>query len=86
MAEILIVHDQPCVRELISEALTLEGYHVHGVGDAESVREHLQSSQPDMVLLDSCLEGLEGFELLEEVKRLYPCVPVIIANGLQLYR
>lgn len=41
MANILIVDDQPCVRELLSEELILEGYRVHAAGDAESIREHL---------------------------------------------
>lgn len=81
MADILIIDDQPYVRQLISEELFLEGYQVHSVGDIESVREHLQFSQPDLVLLDLYLEGPEGFGLLEEIKRQYPYMPVIIVSA-----
>ncbi len=79
MANIVIVDDQLCIRELLSEELILEGYQVYGVGDAESVREHLQILQPDLVLLVLYLEGPEGFGLLEDIKHQYPYLPVIIA-------
>jgi DNA-binding response OmpR family regulator len=85
MADILIIDDQLCVRELISEELILEGYQVHSVGDVESVREHLQFFQPDLVLLDLYLEGPEGFGLLEEIKRQHPYPPVIIVTAYDSY-
>ncbi len=81
MANILIIDDLPCVRQLISEELFLEGYQVHSVGDIESVREHLQFSQLDLVLLDLYLEGLEAFGLLEEIKRQHPYLPVVIVSA-----
>jgi two-component system response regulator (stage 0 sporulation protein F) len=81
MANILIVDDQPCVRELLSEELIDEGYHVHGVGDAKSVSEYLLLSKPDLVLLDIYLEGAEGFGLLEDIKKQYPQLPVIVVTA-----
>ncbi|MBW2020979.1 MAG: response regulator [Deltaproteobacteria bacterium] len=85
MANILIIDDQPCVRELISEELFLEGYQVHGVGDIESVREHLQFSQPDLVVLDLYLDGPEGFGLFEHIKRQHPDLPVIVYTAYDSY-
>ena len=78
MGSILIVDDQRCVRELVSEELSHEGYQVHGVGDEKSVKEYLLFSQPDLVLLDLFLDGPEGIGLLEYIKRHYPHLPVII--------
>ncbi|MCK4729538.1 MAG: response regulator [Desulfobacterales bacterium] len=72
MPNILIVDDQPCVQQLLSEELIREGYGVDSVGDAESVRQYLIFSQPDIVLLDLYLDGPEGFGLLEDIKRQYP--------------
>ena len=54
MAKILIVDDQPCVRELLSEKLISQGHKVVTEGDAESVRRLLRSSRPDIALLDLC--------------------------------
>lgn len=81
MPNILVIDDQQCIRELLSEELALEGYQVHSVGDAESVMEHLLFSQPDLVLLDLYLEGPEGFGLFEEIKRQCPHLPVIIVTA-----
>jgi DNA-binding response OmpR family regulator len=78
MANILIVDDQPCVRELVSEELVCEGCRIARAGDAESVRRHLRSSRPDLVLLDLYLDGPEGFEILRDIKRQDPYLPVII--------
>jgi two-component system nitrogen regulation response regulator NtrX len=64
MANILIVDDQPCVRELLSEELISEGYRVAVAGDVQSARRQLRSSQPDLVILDLYLDGPEGKELL----------------------
>jgi DNA-binding response OmpR family regulator len=86
MANILIVDDQQCVREFISEELTFEGHRVDGVWDVESVRGHLRFSQPDLVLLDLFLDGADGFGVFDEIKRQRPNVPVIIFTAYDSYR
>jgi two-component system response regulator (stage 0 sporulation protein F) len=78
MTQILIVDDQRCVRELVSEELILEGYRVIEAGDAESLRGHLIFSRPDLVLLDLYLDGAEGFGVLHDIKEENPNLPVII--------
>ncbi|MBW1678149.1 MAG: response regulator [Deltaproteobacteria bacterium] len=78
MANILIVDDQQCIRELLAEELMCEGYWVESVGDGESVGEHIRSSRPDLVLLDLYLDGPDGWEVLGDIKRQDPHLPVII--------
>jgi len=86
MASILIVDDQRCVRELLSEELILEGYRVHGVGDVASVSGYLRFFRPDVVLLDLCLDEADAFGLFHELKRQAPDVPVIIFTAYDSYR
>jgi DNA-binding NtrC family response regulator len=86
MANILVVDDQACVRQLISEELVLEGHQVRGAGDVKSVRERLQSCKPDLVLLDLYLEGPQGFGLLQDIKSRYPHLPVIIVSAYDSFR
>ena len=86
MANILIVDDQACIRQLLSEELADEGYRVTGVGDAESARAHLKASPPDLVLLDLYLDGLHGWDVLRDVKRQDPCLPVIIVTAYDSFR
>jgi len=81
MANILIVDDQPSFRELLSEELTHEGYRVSSIGDAESIHGHLRDSRPDLVLLDLCLDGFEGWEVLRVIKKKDPNLPVLIVTA-----
>jgi two-component system response regulator (stage 0 sporulation protein F) len=85
MAKILIVDDQACVRELLSEELILDGYRVATAGDAESVSGHLRFSQPDLVLLDLYLDGPDGIGVLHDIKRQHPDLPVIIFTAYDSY-
>ena len=85
MARILIVDDQPCVRELLSEELISEGYRVATAGDVESVRGHLRFSQPDLVLLDLYLDGPDGIGVLHDIKGKNPNLPVIIFTAYDSY-
>jgi two-component system response regulator (stage 0 sporulation protein F) len=86
MAKILIIDDQQCIRELISEELISEGYRVHSLGDAKSVKVNLRFSKPDLVLLDLCLDEADGFGVLHDIKGQYPKIPVIIYTAYDSYR
>ncbi|MBN1843219.1 MAG: response regulator [Deltaproteobacteria bacterium] len=81
MPNILIVDDQPCIRELISEELIYEGYEVERVGDAESARAYIKRSRPDLVLLDLYLDGPDGWDVLRDIKRQDPHLPVLIVTA-----
>ena len=81
MANILIVDDQPYVREFLSEELAHEGYRIESVGDAQSIWRHLKDSRPDVVLLDLYLNGFEGWDVLCDIKRKEPKLPVLILTA-----
>jgi len=85
MTKVLIVDDQPCIREILSEELILEGYRVAMAGDVESVRGNLRFSKPDLVLLDLYLDGAEGFRVLRDIKGQNPNLPVIIFTAYDSY-
>ncbi|MBW2175242.1 MAG: response regulator [Deltaproteobacteria bacterium] len=85
MANILIVDDQPCVRQLLSEELICDGYRVAGADDVESVWRHLRSSRPDLVILDLYLDGQDGFKVLHNIKKKDPHLPVIIYTAYDSY-
>ena len=86
MAKILIIDDQQCIRELISEELISEGYRVHSLGDTKSVKVNLRFSKPDLVLLDLYLDEADGFGVLHDIKGQYPNIPVIIYTAYDSYR
>jgi two-component system response regulator (stage 0 sporulation protein F) len=86
MTNILIVDDQACIRQVLIEELTREGYRVSGVGDGRSVRQHVSLSSPDLVVLDLYLDGPDGLGLFEDIKRQYPYLPVIIHTAYDTFR
>jgi DNA-binding NtrC family response regulator len=86
MARILIIDDQPCVRELLSEELLSEAYSVVTAGDGESVMGHLRFSRPDIVVLDLYLDDADGVGLFQKIKRQEPDLPIIIFTAYDSYR
>jgi len=85
MAKILIIDDQPYIRETVSEELGDEGYEVAVAADVTSVEKDLVSARPDLVLLDLYLEGMDGFKVLREIKVREPGLPVIIFTAYDSY-
>jgi CheY-like chemotaxis protein len=81
MADILVIDDQPSMRELISGELADEGHHITFVGDADYVMSAIQESNPDLILLDLYLQGFEGWDLLNKIKQYDASLPVLILSA-----
>ncbi len=63
---ILIVDDEPDIRNLISEILTDEGYQVSTADGGQDANNQLESITPDLVLLDIWMPDIDGISLLKE--------------------
>ncbi|MDL1958175.1 MAG: response regulator [Deltaproteobacteria bacterium] len=85
MASILIVDEQPHVREFLSDQLRSEGYRFAAADDGKSVRGHLRNSQPDLVILDLYPDRPEAKEVLLDIMRQDPDLPVIIFTAYDGY-
>lgn len=68
MAKILIVEDDKFLRELLSEKIGKEGYEVLEALDGEEGVKKAKEEQPDLVLLDIILPGIDGFEALRQMR------------------
>ncbi|MBR5583936.1 MAG: response regulator, partial [Lachnospiraceae bacterium] len=66
--KILIVDDDTNIAELISLYLTKECYETKMVHDGESVLKELQTFQPNLILLDLMLPGMDGYQVCREVR------------------
>ena len=78
---ILTVEDDPAIRRGIVDALRFAGYDTLEAGDGDTGLEMALQSQYDLLLLDLVLPGPSGFEILEEVRRVHPRLPVIILTA-----
>jgi two-component system response regulator (stage 0 sporulation protein F) len=81
MSNILIIDDQPYLRELFSLELVDEGYGVESIPTAESAILRIRHSKPDLVLLDLYLDGFEGWDVLRQIKKWAPRIPVLIVTA-----
>ena len=80
--EILVVDDEVGIRELLSEILFDEGYHVHLAENAAQARAFRNQQAPDLVLLDIWMPDTDGVTLLKEwVAQDLLTMPVIMMSG-----
>jgi len=66
---VLVVDDQPSNLRIISALLSRHGYTVHTAESGEEALEALERQSADLLLLDMMMPGMDGFQLLEEVRR-----------------
>jgi len=79
---ILVVDDEIGIRELLSEILYDEGYHVSVAANAAEAREFRNRQAPDLVLLDIWMPDTDGVTLLKEwVAEGLLTMPVIMMSG-----
>ena len=81
MATILIVEDEFDIRELLEAYLTNEGYKVIAAEDGEEALERFHDGNPDLVLLDLLLPGLDGFQVCRAIRE-ESDLPVIMLTAL----
>ena len=81
--EVLVVDDEADIRELVSGVLEDEGYSVRTAADSTATLDAVEERRPSMVLLDVWLQGsrLDGLQLLQEIKRRDPTLPVLMISG-----
>ena len=81
--EVLVVDDEADIRDLVAGVLEDEGYAVRTAADSTSALDAIEERRPSLVLLDVWLQGskLDGLQILEQVKRRDPTLPVIMISG-----
>jgi DNA-binding NtrC family response regulator len=77
-ARILVVDDDPAVGRSISHHLASTGYQFINAETGEAALDLIRTSQPDLVLLDVMLPGLDGLETLRRLRASHPDLPVIV--------
>ncbi len=79
--KILVIDDEPILRQSLEVALTSQGYEVVTSWTGEEGLERFHKDQPDLVLLDHWLPGINGDEVLRRIKEKDPDLPVIIMTA-----
>jgi DNA-binding response OmpR family regulator len=87
MTRILLVDDEPLITDSLSYSLKREGFEVKAVGDGEQAMKEIGDFDPDLVVLDIMLPGMNGLEVCRRI-RANKATPVIMltARGEELDR
>jgi two-component system response regulator AtoC len=78
---VLVIDDDPGVRDYMEALVTRQGYEVHAAADGEEALAQLRDVRPDLVTLDVVLPGMDGLATLAELKKRLPEVPVVMLSG-----
>jgi signal transduction histidine kinase/ActR/RegA family two-component response regulator len=78
---IMVIEDDPDVRRVIVECLSLIGYKVTEAGNGTEALAQLASIKPDLLVVDYAMPDMTGAEVISEARKLVGDVPVILATG-----
>ena len=80
-SHILVIEDDPDVRRVIVECLSLIGYRVTEAANGSEGLEALSASKPDLLVVDYAMPDMTGAEVISRARALVGDVPVILATG-----
>ncbi len=79
--QILVIDDEPLIRESLYEILRIEGYRVLMASSGEDALKVIKTQNIDIILTDLKLPKMSGLQLLTEVKKIQPDIEVILITG-----
>lgn len=80
-ASILVVEDNWELREALSDTLEYAGYQVQATESGEAALHLLTHSRVDMVVSDINMDGMDGHELLQQLRARFPVMPVVLITA-----
>ena len=78
---VLVVDDDPRLREYVRANMELEGYAVLEAGSANEGMAVLEGEQPQLILLDVMMPGVDGWQMLQRIQETHGAIPVIMFSG-----
>jgi DNA-binding response OmpR family regulator len=78
--QILVIEDEPNIREIVSLYLQRSGFNVHALEDGHQAQLWLSKQQPDLIIMDLMLPELDGYQLTSEI-RARSDVPIIMLTS-----
>src|SRR5690606_23428038 len=81
MAVILVVDDEANIRRMLVRLLEAEGYRAREAADGAAALRVVEAEEPDVVLLDLAMPGMDGLETLAALRERWPALPVVMMSG-----
>lgn len=80
-AQVLVIDDEPLIRDFLEETLVRAGYEVLTASNGNAGLEEIRNSAFDLIVTDLKMPGIDGLELLEQVKKTQPECSVVIMTA-----
>jgi DNA-binding response OmpR family regulator len=84
--KLLLVDDEEAIQMVYREEFEGDGYQVISALDGQSGLEKFKNENPDLVILDIQMPGMNGVEVLRQMKMINPLVPVILSSAYQEFK
>jgi CheY-like chemotaxis protein len=81
MKHLLVIDDEPFVRDALKRVLEGEAVTVHTAADAAAALVHLRDHLADLVIVDVIMPGTDGVELIRKLRAEYPSVRIVAISG-----
>jgi DNA-binding NtrC family response regulator len=81
MNTILVIDDDDFIRSILSTVLKKDGYKVYDAGDGETGLDCVNKFEPDLVITDYKMPGISGLEVVTQLTRTHPGLPVIMLTA-----
>lgn len=82
MHRILVIEDEEVIREDILIILSMENFEVCGAEDGQVGLQRVYDFQPDLIICDVMMPGVDGFTVLTKVRQTAPTLPFIFLSAL----
>jgi two-component system response regulator AtoC len=79
--KILIVDDEPSNRKILGQELTHRGYAVDTANDGSEALKKVETTRPDLIILDYTMPGLSGLDVLKELRKKEDDTPVVMITA-----
>jgi len=86
MKKILLIDDEESIHLLYREELEGEGYKVYSALSGAEALQTFTIVSPDLVILDINMPGMDGIEVLRQIKKTNPKMPVILSTAYHEYK
>jgi two-component system, OmpR family, response regulator len=79
--KVLIVDDEPNIRDLLATSLRFAGFSIHAVGNGADAVAAAEKGEPDIILLDVMLPDMNGFSVTKKIRSLGITAPVLFLTA-----
>jgi DNA-binding response OmpR family regulator len=86
MKKILLVDDEESIHLLYREELEGEGYKIHCALTGKDALQKSKIVSPDLIILDINMPGMNGIEVLRQIKEINPKMPVVLNSAYHEYK